>query len=410
MKFKFKNKTILILVAIVFIFFLLNSVTSKIYRKNKTVFPTYTTYVNSIAAKGFNVFNEKTYKASGNGIVLFNASEGQKVPVDYEIASINLMNDTSDLKDELTKVNAALNFKLKEEGKTPITNGSVNVYNIQDDLKNDNFTQAILDINELDINTQKNVSISTLTELMSYTSEELMEKKDTLAFQIAQSNISYKSEFAGIVSFKIDGLEDYYNFENIDKIDTAYLNKYNKLSEHLSKTKVEKGENLFKVIDNLSFYIALRIKDFKDIDDFKIGDILSLQSDNGTRFSGEIYKIKKNKSNGVVIINVNDCFEEIYPERINDFKIILDENKCFEIPKSAIIKRNNISGVFIQEIHGLVRFVPIELIESFEDTVYVSSGDKTGNITISDKTHKTITINDSIVINPMQIDESQILN
>ncbi|SHG93339.1 putative membrane fusion protein [Anaerosphaera aminiphila DSM 21120] len=409
-KYSLNKKSLFLLIILVFILFLVNSTTNRLYKKNKTVFPTYTTYIDSINTKGVAIFDEEVYTAKGSGIVLFNASEGEKVPVDFEIANINLMNDTSELKDELSQINAALSYKLNEEGKSVAINDEVNVTKIQEDLKNKDLLKAISDINELDLNTQKNVSVSNLTELMSSSIEELTEEKEKLSSQIAKSNISYKADYSGVVSFKIDGLEKYYTPENLGKLTIEYLDKHYKVSDFKSETKVENKDYLFKLVNNLSYYVALKIDDFEELKDLKLGDQLNLEVDGKEDILGQVVEINKEKKKGIIVLSVNTNFDELYSSRFHNFKIVLNEMKCFEIPKSAIIKRNSMAGVYVQEIQGLVRFVPIESIKSLENSVYVSTGDKDSYITLSEKTYKTITINDSIVINPERIRESQILN
>lgn len=319
------------------------------------------------------------------------------------------MNDTSGLKDELIKVNAALNYKLNSSNNSENSISDFNVEKLQNDLKQNKFSSAIADINDIDLNSKDNISISELTELMKFTQEELAEKKQQLLLSISKSNIEYTSDFSGIVSYKIDGLESYYTIDNLEKINYAYLQKYNKVTKFESRSQVKKGDKLFKLINNLSYYLALKIEDNKKIDKFKVGDTLSLKF-NFETLKGKIIKIEKENNKSVIILSMSDMFNSIYSDRINNFKIILVDKKCFEIPKSAIVKRNNLFGVYVQEIHGLVRFIPIIVISPTQDYSYVSKGDKNGYITIGDKSYRTISINDAIIVNPKQIDESQILN
>ncbi|EFI42313.1 putative membrane fusion protein [Peptoniphilus sp. oral taxon 386 str. F0131] len=405
----FRKRIIFVLIFLIFLFFLSRAFSGKIYRSYKTVFPTYTNYRKNLEVVGFNILDEKVYSAGDDGISLFNASEGQKVPVGFEIASINLMNDTSGLKDELIKVNAALNYKLNSSNNSENSISDFNVEKLQNDLKQNKFSSAIADINDIDLNSKDNISISELTELMKFTQEELAEKKQQLLLSISKSNIEYTSDFSGIVSYKIDGLESYYTIDNLEKINYAYLQKYNKVTKFESRSQVKKGDKLFKLINNLSYYLALKIEDNKKIDKFKVGDTLSLKF-NFETLKGKIIKIEKENNKSVIILSMSDMFNSIYSDRINNFKIILVDKKCFEIPKSAIVKRNNLFGVYVQEIHGLVRFIPIIVISPTQDYSYVSKGDKNGYITIGDKSYRTISINDAIIVNPKQIDESQILN
>ncbi len=406
---KKRRKFIIIFIGIIILFFISRAITGRLYKNYKTVFPTYTNYIRTKNIKGINIFDEKIYYAEGSGISLFNASEGQKVPVGFEIASINLMNDTSGLKDDLIRVNAALNYKNQDSLKET-ANNKLSIKNLQDDIKNNNLSKAIADINEMDIYSTKSISISELTELLNYSEDALLARKKELAEQISNSNISYYAENSGIVSFLIDNLEKKYNLEDFDKYTYEYINENLNAKPNDTKTKVEINEPLFKLINNLNYYIAIPTKDLKSIGSPKEGEYLTLNSNVGAKLRGKIVKINTSKNGNVVILYLNSQFDKIYKNRINNYSLILRDEKCFEIPNSAIIKRDNLFGVYVQEIHGLVRFVPIRVIRPLENSSYVSKGDKNSYISIDNKTYRTISINDSIVLTPKQVDESEVLN
>lgn len=406
------RRLIALFLVFIFIFFVIRAIKGKSYTKHKTQFPTYTLYKNVVEAKGYNLLNEKVYVSQGNGIALYNASEGQKVPVGFDIAIINLMNDVSDLKDELIKVNSALNYKTKKNEEFKVSEEEIeSIKRIQEDLKKDNLSLAIEDINNLDLNTKQSISISELTELMNLSVEDLNQKKQELVKQISRSNIYYQAEYSGIVSYKVDGLEKDYINQDLGTYDTKYLKMHSKALENEPKTQVDNGDVLFKLIDNFSYKLALQVKNIEDLGDIDLGSNITLESKDIKKLRGKVIKINKSKDkSGVIILSLDEMLDKLYTERVHNFSIVKEKIKCFEIPKSAIIKRGKIFGVYVQEIHGLVKFIPIEVIEPLNNTSYVSSGNKKGIITISDKEYKTITINDAIVVNPKTVDESQILN
>ena len=405
------RRRIFLLLLVLIIFFLGRAITGKIYHKYKTIFPILSTYKKELNIKGYNILSEEVFSSDGDGICMFNAGEGEKVPVNYEIANLNLMNDTSNLKDELIKVNSAINYKNgnKDDNIDLTTNMTQSFTSLQDSLKFNSFEDAIKDINSISLNTTKSVNISELTDLMNNSIDELNKKKEDLLNIISKNNISYKSNFSGIVSFSIDSLEKFYTPELIEKIDYKYLNDHSNITNHQSQTEVKKGDKLFKLINNLEYYIALKFDNIKEVQDLNQNDFINLKF-NSTNFLGEIIKINKSKDNGVLILKVKDKFNDVYKNRINDFKLILKEERSFEIPKSSIIKRNNLFGVYSEEIHGFVKFVPIKVLENQDNKSYISVGDKNSNIEINDKIYRTITINDSIVLNPNSIDEAKILN
>lgn len=395
------------------IFLGVNLFKSNTYKSHKTEFPKYLIYKEQVLAKAYILPNEKVYKAAGDGIALYNASEGQKVPVGYEIASINLMNDVSSLKDELIRVNEALKYKTKDTKQDEkVTEKEIeSIKKIQEDLKYGNLSSAIGDINGLDINTRQSISISELTELMNLSVDELKEKKEKLVKQISVSNIYYNAEYSGIVSYKEDGLENNYDEMDLDQITCKYLESHKNTREAEPKTQVNKGDILFKLIDNFTYKIALDVKDINELGDIKIGDKLTLENKNIKKLRGRIININRCKGNrAVIILQLDEQFDKLYSKRIYEMDVIKNKIKCFEIPKSAIIKRDGLFGVYVEELHGLVNFVPIDIVKELENTKYVSIGDKRGFIKIGKKEYKTITINDAIVVNPKTVDESQVLN
>lgn len=67
-------------------------------------------------------------------------------------------------------------------------------------------------------------------------------------------------------------------------------------------------------------------------------------------------------------------------------------------------------GIYVQEIKGLVKFVPVDIIKEEADKVFINRGNKQSLIEVADKTYKTLTINDAVVLSPRTVDESRILN
>ena len=286
------RRLLLFILILILMFFSIRAVKGKAYKTHKTVFPTLTLYKDFVETKGYNLLDEKVYTSQGKGIALYNASEGQKVPASYDIAIINLMNDVSDLKDELIKVNSALNYKTKNNKEQKVSEEEIeSIKKIQNDLKNDNLSLAIEDINNLDLNTKQSISISELTELMELSVDDLNQKKDKLIKQISRSNIYYTAEYSGIVSYKVDGLEEIYSNTDLDVFTNEYLKKHSKVKETETKTQVEESDILFKLIDNFSYKIALDINNINDLGKIDLGTSLLLESKGIDRLKGNIIKI-----------------------------------------------------------------------------------------------------------------------
>lgn len=412
---KIKNKylwrrLLLLVFFLIFLTFLLKTVRGRDFSSYRTVFPTLTTYENDIDTQVYNIFHEKVYYSKGNGIAVFNASEGQKVPVDYEIANVNLMNDVSSLKDELQKIKSAIEYK--KNGKQKETQSKKIAFDdtIQMAIRDRNFESAINGINNLDIDSNTNVHLSDIKDFVKLSMEELEAKQKDLEDKISLSNVSYKAEFSGIVSYKIDGLEKAYSLDNIKEYTYDYLQEHSHMTNIDINTEVKENEALFKEIDNLSWNAALSINDYEKIKELHIGDSITLEVLNNQPLKGNIIAINRTANQGVIVASFNTMLADMYSKRIHEGKIIMERQKGYEIPKSAILSRDNITGVYVQEIKGLVKFVPIEILHENEHSYFISRGDRQGKIALGEKSYRTLTINDAIVINPKTVEDSSVLN
>ena len=405
----FKRRILALLIFLILIVFFAKLIRGSRVNNYKTIFPTLTTFEKDIDTKIYNLFDEKAYFSKGDGIVVFHASEGQKVPVGYEVANLNLMEDVSSLKDELNKVKAAIKIK---KGIEPVEkeNSLSFTKNLQEQIKNKNYSGVYFDINSSDEASQENINEAELKEYLELSDDTLLLKERDLEEKISKFNFSYLAEFSGIVTYKIDGNEDYFKIDNLEKFTYKYLNKNYNFKNLEMETKVKNGDPLFKLVNNLNWKVACTINNVSQISNYNLGDSVKIQIPEIEDIYGIVEKINKDNNHAVIIVSLDRYFENMYSNRIHDGKIIVNKTKGFEIPKSTLIERDNLTGVYVQEIKGLVKFVPVEIVSETNDYVFINKGNKESVISIGDKSYKTVTVNDAIVINPKTVDESRILN
>ena len=405
----FKRRIFALLIFIFLIMFFAKLIRGNRVNNYKTIFPTLTTFEKDIDTKIYNLFDEKAYFSKGDGVVVFHASEGQKVPAGFDVANLNLMEDVSSLKDELNKVKTAIKIK---NGIEPAEKENVLSFtkNLQEQIKNKNYPGVYFDINSSDEASKENINEAELKEYLELSEEALELKEKDLEEKISKYNFSYLAEFSGIVTYKIDGNEDYFKTDDLDKFTYKYLNKNYNFKSLEMETKVKNGDPLFKIVNNLNWKLACAINNVSQISNYNIGDSVKIQIPEIQDIYGTIEKINKDNNHAVIIISLDRYFENMYSNRIHDGKIIVNKTKGFEIPKSTLIERDNLVGVYVQEIKGLVKFVPVDIINQSNDNVFINKGNKQSVISVGDKSYKTVTVNDAIVINPKTVDESRILN
>lgn len=418
---KIRRKRILGLIRLLFILAIIATtaflVNRNKYKEHKATFPQLTIYRNSIETKGYGIYDEKIFSSKGNGVIIYNVYEGQKVPVNYVIANVNLMQDLSKLKDELIKVQAAIDYKNNinkpNEKDYKISDTQISIIkNIQKFIKDKDFNNLILSINNLDLNTKHSVSISELSELLNLDLEELELKRRELTEKISTNNIEYRAEFSGVISMDFDGLEEFYNTEvSFDKYNTKYLSDHSKVSiSNNNRIQVAAGDNLYKLIDNLAWYMAIPINNKDFIENITTGDSFIIMTENSEELEGKVVDINMGNSDAVIILKFEDRLADFYLQRILNISLIKQTEDAFLIPSSSIVERNGVSGIYVQEIHGLVKFIPIKILEEKEEIAYIERGNIKSMINIDNKEVKTLTINDSVIIDPQQVDNEQVIN
>lgn len=391
------------------VFFIVKFVRGRTFSDYKTVFPTLTTYEDDFKTKLFNIYNEKVYYSKGEGVAVYNASEGQKVPVGYEVCYLNLMEDVSSYKDQLAKIDAALDLKKGIEPYEDTENFKFN-NGIQEIIRDKNYESIYNDIDSLNMENKVTYSASELKEYMDLSEPELLSQKKKLEKAIDKYNVSYNAEFSGIVSYKVDGTENKFDIKKLNKIDYNYLKQDFNFKTLEMNSQVKENVPLFKIIDNFQWKIAATVDNASKIKNYHIGDTAKIEVDGSKMIYGTIENINKTGNKAVIIIDLDRYIEDMYPTRVHDGKIVVEKTKVYEIPKSSIIERDKVSGVFVQEIKGLVRFVPVEIVSEKPESVFINRGNKQSVIQIGKKTYKTVTVNDAVVINPRTVDESRILN
>lgn len=380
-----------------------------------TKLPIKTEYLEKVDSKGYLILKEKTYTAQGNGVVDYTVRDGERVPKNFVIANLNLMNDVTDLKDDLLKVQSAIEYKNQSLNPSTssyvISEKEINLINsIQDAIVKDKIQDVLVAVETLELNTKKNVDISEISDLINLSNQELEDRRDALSKEISTNNIVYKSENAGIVSYKVDKLEEIYTEENIPNINYDFILKNNKSSYVGQQNTVKTGEPLFKLIDNFSYYLAIPVDNIKVLNNYTTGKAIDLLINSKISLKGVVSKVNKGEKNGVIIVLLKDKLSELGYDRIQEVSIIESKSDCYVIPTKAIVEINNQLGVYILELNGLVKFRPVQILNQNEIDTTVSVGDSKGYIKdIKGEDIKTITAFDEVIDEPANIEEGEIL-
>lgn len=408
---RFRLLILVVLIFLAFYFFKNNNRGSSL----KTTNPIKTEYLDKVDTKGYLILNEKTYTSQGDGVVDYSVRDGQRVPKDHVIANLNLMSDVSDLKDELLKVQSAIEYKNQNLNPSTtayeISEKEINlIYSIQDALVEDDLENALIAIETLELNTKKNVDISEISNLINLSNQELEDKRDELSREISTNNIVYKSEIAGIVSYKVDNLEEVYTEAKIPDIDYEFIRNNPTSIQIGQQNTVKTGDPLYKLIDNFSYRLAIPVDEMDKLGNYAAGENINLLINSRTTLNGTVERINKTENTGVIIVALKDKLSELGYDRVVDASIIKNKISSYVIKTKSVVEVNNQPGVYIRELNGLVKFRPINIVSQSDIDTIVETGDNKGYIeNVNKKSVRTVSAFDDVIDEPGNIEEGQIL-
>ncbi len=204
--------------------------------------------------------------------------------------------------------------------------------------------------------------------------QDSLQNVDTIGQEGAKNGqiIKIPANQAGFVSYYFDGYESIINYNNRYKIDYNKLFNEDIVPSNQTLRDVYAGSNIFKIVSNLSSYLACQIE-LKDIDNFKKNAEVTV-SIKGTHSKARIEDVIQIDDKGVLIIEMLQYVDGIHTMRTTDVSLTRDEVRGIKVPNSAIVERGEERGVYVVDINKVLSFVPIKLLAQSEDFVVVQEG------------------------------------
>lgn len=234
-----------------------------------------------------------------------------------------------------------------------------------------------------------NTSNSELRELINQ--KEQLEKNLTLYAEYV------KSPRSGIVSYRVDGLEDKIKIENLETYNKEYVEKLNLKANQIVPLSEKSG----KLINNFECYFVTTSKS-KEAQDSKIGDILTITLPNDSKVKGTITnKIAETKDDTTLTIKFSEGIKDLSQYRITNIDITWWDETGYKIPNSCIIHQGNLDYV-IRTKGGVNEKVIVKVKKKSDDYSIVSnySTSELKNIEIDKNVKTTSILYDEILLNP----------
>ncbi|MFO7819574.1 MAG: HlyD family efflux transporter periplasmic adaptor subunit [Halanaerobacter sp.] len=154
----------------------------------------------------------------------------------------------------------------------------------------------------------------------------------------------------GIISYKVDGLEESLEKEDISDLSYEKISKLKGSSKRVKSGEyINAGRPIFKVISNFKFYLAVLLPQ-KQLQNYELHDEVSLVFSQfpSQTLEAEVYKTILDSPQNIMVLKIDRFLPELTDIRKTEVKVIKKEYHGIVIPESAIIKEDEKTKVRIR--------------------------------------------------------------
>ena len=238
--------------------------------------------------------------------------------------------------------------------------------------------------------------------------KELVNQKTELEKQLDSASKYIKSERSGIVSYRIDGLEDKLKSNDLSIYTEKYINELGLTNGQIVSTVENKG----KIVNNFVSYIAVTSKS-EEAQNAKLKQKVYVELPNGKVINARIVQINSNSEKSkTIIIKINQGIEDLLIYRKVNFNIIWWNDNGFKIPNSALIEENGLHYV-IKTRNGYSNLILVKL-DNQSDYYSIVSNYSISEIkeltNVLENANTSLTLYDQILTKPNESDFSRARN
>lgn len=167
---------------------------------------------------------------------------------------------------------------------------------------------------------------------------------------------------SGVVSYKVDGLEDKLTVNNIDKLTEEYLSGLKLKTGEMIPSSNESG----KIVNNYYCYIATILKS-DEAKNAEVNDTVNIHLTTGDEIKTIIeYISEQENGNKLIVLKIKDCVEKLINYRKISFEIVWWSAKGLRVPNSSIIEKDGKKSIVRKRI-GYTDKILVKVLKSTED-------------------------------------------
>ncbi len=337
-------KIIIILIAILIIAYIIFEVGNLLLQPTDIVTVENGKISSETSTEGYIIREETVLKGENykNGMSQIKA-EGEKISVNenafryYTKDEESLNNKIKELDNKIAEAQSEENNIFSSDVKVienEIENKINQMNNVRDAQKLQEYKGEIEELIK-----KKTKIIGELSPTGSYM-KNLIQKRSEYEKQLNSGSEYMKAQNSGVVSYKVDGLEEKLNVNSLDNITEEFLNKLNLKTGQIIPSGNESG----KIVNNYYCYIATVIKN-NDTQKLEEGKYVKIRLTNGDEISAKVEKLKPDNDKYIAILKITKDVEELIEYRKINFDIIYWSYSGLKVPNTSLIEENGLKYV-----------------------------------------------------------------
>ena len=386
----------------IFAYIIINGITVFIGKNIDTLVVSNEKIEEYITTKGLLIRDEYIINSTMTGNIEAYFKEGDKVKNLDKVAYVYNNNiDEANFKELESLEKEVIQI---EEGQSSIIKADVDKVNKEIEKNKDNIQtkliQGKLGISKEVVELEEHIKDKNKLLKSDLNSKPIINKKEEinkLSNKIEKNSDILQTNKSGIISYKFDGNESKYNIGNISELtidDIEYTE--NEYIDILNEGVIKHGQPIARIINNIKQYLAIVVEE-NEIMNFKENNSVIIR-DKNNQINAKVHNIYTKNDKNVVVFEISEQNIEINDTRVAEFDIIYKSIEGIKIPKSSIVKKDNVEGVYIVSETGSAKFIEIKGT-SYENEEFIVIDYYKNEI----EGVKTIDIYDEIILEPKKV-------
>ena len=183
---------------------------------------------------------------------------------------------------------------------------------------------------------------------------------------------NYSIPEPGIISYQLDGYESELNPHTMTLLDRSRLEQIETSSEDVSRERTRYGEPLFKIVNNTAWYAIIWINE-EDLGKYSEGNSITLRLPDGDA-DGKVERVSENDGDIMVVLKFDTYYDNIASLRKVQTEVVTSDYSGLMIRNSFIASEDGTAGVYVLDVTGDSKFVPVKVKATDGEYSLVESG------------------------------------